>query len=174
MARFKKTWTDTDNTEFDALVNEALALDVSNADRWRKFADLIADAIQAHRIWARDVHRAALAAGFQIIWRRSTRRGTVKVLVNGREIEKPAQLSVKRESATGQRFQQLAFFDQLSLAQVKEKRLEYRITRSAYDDNIATLDKIEDFILTARTTTVAGAEEKLGLTLDAWLARKAA
>ena len=174
MSRFKKTWTDTDNAEFDSLVNDVNALDVSNADRGRKFAEFIADAIQARRLWARDVERAALAAGFQIVWRRVTRRGTVKVLVNGREIEKPAQLSVKRENASGQRFQQLAFFDELSLAQVKEKRVEQRIMRNAYDDNIATLDKIEDFILAAGTTSVATAEEALGLTLDAWLARKAA
>ena len=174
MARFKKGWSDDAHAEFDALVDEVLSVDVSNADRGRIFADRVAGAVQAHRYWARDIERAAKATGFQNLWRAATRRGTVKVLLNGREVEKPAQISVKRENSRGQRFQQLAFFDQLSLVQVKEKRIEQRVMRASYDDNIATLDKVEMFIVSAGVTSVPEAEDIHGMKLDTWLARKVA
>lgn len=174
MARFKKGWSDVDHAEFDALVQDVERAADSTAARGEKFMELIDDAIQAHRIWARDVERAARLTGFKSIWYRIQRRGRKLVLIGGREVEKPAQVSVKRADGHGNRFKQLAFFDDLDLADVADKRREFTVVRNSYNDNILMLNKVEDFILGAGARTVREAELITGMSLDTWLARKAA
>lgn len=174
MARFKKGWSEADHAEFDALVAEVEELDASTAQRGEKFMELIDDAIQAHRMWARDVARAARLTGFKSIWYRIQRRGSKLVLIGGREVDKPAQISVKRIGESGRVFKQLAFFDDLDLADVADKRRECTVIRNSYNDNILMLDKVEAFIKAANARTVREAEVALGMKLDTWLARRAA
>lgn len=174
MARFKKGWSDQDHAEFDALVAEVQALDVSTAERGERFMLLIDDAVQAQRMWARDVERSSRLAGFKAIWYRIQRRGSKLVLIGGREVDKPAQISVKREDASGKQFRQLAFFDDIDLADVADKRREFTTMRNSYNDNILMLNKVEMFIKHAGARTVREAEDTTGMTLDTWLARKAA
>lgn len=174
MARFKKGWGDADHAEFDALVAEVEGLDISTAMRGEKFMELIDDAIQAQRMWARDVARAARLTGFKGIWYRIQRRGSKLVLIGGREVDKPAQISVKRIGESGAVFKQLAFFDDLDLSDVADKRREFTVVRNSYNDNILMLNKVEAFIQAAGARSVREAEQALGMALDTWLARKAA
>lgn len=174
MARFKKGWSEQDHAEFDALVDEVLALDASTPQRGERFMELIDDAIQAHRMWARDVERASRLSGFKSVWYRIQRRGSKLVLIGGREVDKPAQVSVKRIGDAGQIFKQLAFFDDLDLADVADKRREFTVVRNSYNDNILMLNKVEAFIKAGNARTVREAEDALGIKLDTWLARKVA
>ena len=156
MARFKKGWSDQDHAEFDALVDEVKALDGSTAERGERFMELIDDAIQAHRMWARDVARSSRMAGFKSVWYRIQRRGSKTVVINGREVG------------------QLEFFDRLSLSQIAESRQYARQMRDTYGETVAMYDKTESFIISAGAKSVPEAEEIHGISLDRWLASEAA
>lgn len=174
MARFKKGWGEDDHAEFDALVAEVESVDASTADRGALFMALIDDAIQAQRMWARDVERASRLTGFKAIWYRIQRRGSKLVFINGREVEKPAQVSVKRAGADGQQYMQLEFFDRLSLAQVIDGRRQARKIQNAYGETVAMYTRTESFITSAGATSVPEAEAIHGISLDRWLASEVA
>ena len=169
MTHYKKRWSDTERAEFEAVVLESIAVDGSNSKRAEAFAAKVADAIQAHRPWARDVEKDALSRGFKNVFRAEARKGTVTVMLKGTSVEKPAQVSVRKQSEDGVTYEQLAFFETLTRQQVADKRTEYLKQRRAYDSNIATMDKLAALMDAAQADDIETACAIIGVTVEEWL-----
>lgn len=170
----KAHWGEAEAAEYDSIIEATLRRDVSTSERAGEFEREVESAVQAHRPWAREVEQDAKRRGFLSIYKQEVRKGTVLVEVDGRDVEKPAMISVQRVGDNGVTFQQLAFYEVMTREQIAFKRTEYIKARRAYDSNVAVMDKLTAMLDTAETDDLATAAAILGLSVEDWLAGSAA
>ena len=166
---YKNRWSDSERVLFENLMGDALALDASTSVRANYFAERVDAAAASGQQWAVELAADAQARGFKNLYRAEARKGTVTVMLDGREVEKPSLVSVKKQNSEGVVFEQLAFFDTLTRQQVADKRLEYLKQRRAYDSNIAVMDKLAALMDAAGADDVETACAFIGVSVEDWL-----
>lgn len=137
---------------------------------------MIADAEQAHRIFATDVKRDALRNGYGKLlnnWQKRQRRVTVSF--EGKILSKPRVVGTKTVTSTGTQVDSQALFDFMTWEQIEAKVGEYAKQVKAFRSNIALAVKLlELHELAPDSATPDQAARTLGTTLDAWLGEDAA
>jgi hypothetical protein len=173
----QKTWTAEDRDEFDRICYESEAEGESTGERAQFMGDKIDDAVQAHRVFARDAHREALTRGYLSIfkgWQKSQQKPVV-VAHDGQLLNKPRVIGTNRARDDGSVYYQQTMFDFMTWEELAKKRYEYLTQIRAYRGNVATVDKLLALReLAPNANTPAQAAEVVGTTLEAWLGEEAA
>jgi hypothetical protein len=170
------TWPEGEWDEFEELCRNAERLGESTGHRARLFGDMIEGAVQAHRIFARDIEREALRRGFLSIFRQwqKSHGGPVVVSHDGRILTKSRVIGVRRSGPDGTEHHQQLLFDYCTWDELGTKRKEYIAAMRGYGDDIAVIDRLLALReLAPESTTPAEAAKELGTTVDAWLAEDA-
>lgn len=162
--------------EYDALLAEVCAGAVGTSERVRLMAQLMNDARQSHRDWAFQVDESALRDGYANEIKRYLKRTRVVVVMDdGRSVTKPATVGAKKmDDRTGKWFDAQLPLEVLTFDELRLKRVEYVTQANAYNDNIATADKLLALELMAPgARTPDEAARKIGTTVADWLATAA-
>lgn len=87
-------WSPDDRDEYEALLEKSFTAGSSSHERIDAYEALLADAVQAHRPWARDVERENQRQGAnrEVTAYGKRREPKVRLAYNGRVISKPARL----------------------------------------------------------------------------------
>lgn len=170
----KAAWGEQERDEFDVLVQECLAANRSD-ERTQRFVAGVADAVQAHRPWARDVERHALYRGAQSILAAEERRrpdATIPVAFDGQRLDKPRMLGVRRADDEGNVWAERTLFDYMTVEELRAKRKEFLANAKTYSDSAEMLDRLIAMCDAAECTTPAEAARKLGVPIESWIARE--
>jgi len=175
VSRYKNRWGSEERAEYDALVKESWASHKSTFKRVEHFKRGLLDAVQARRLWATEVSEDAHNRGLSNILKgeQKRQRATV-VMADGRQVEKPQVIGIRRLSADGSTYTEQTLFDFVSVDELEQKRREYLSNITAYSDNVAVLDKLLALCEAGRSDVPATAAANLRTTVEAWLGRKSA
>lgn len=169
-------WSDQDRQELEALRKAAWDHSTKQAERNEKYVELLLDAVQAHRKWAREVlDTLCLSGGGSDLknWRKRTAQ--VMVAHDGRLLSKPRVIGIRRTDAGGHAYSEQTLFDLFTWDEIDTKRKAYLKQIGAYDTNIALLDRLAQLReLAPGASTPAEACRRIGTTLDEWLGAEAA
>lgn len=165
-------WSDDDRTEFDMLVDKALAIP-SVAVRRSVFLDGLETALEARKLWARDVFTDYQTWGTDRLLKaeQEKRRPRVPVSYRGRVIGKmPRTTGVRRRDGNGFLEHQRALIEYQTWDELRARRSEYAAQVRALEVDIAGIDRLlelEDLVPGA--STPAEACEIRGTTVEEWL-----
>jgi hypothetical protein len=174
----RNTWSPEERKEYDNVLARVVGCSKNTPDRLDLFERLLNDAIQAHRMWARDVERAIRRDGLGAEIRRYQDRNRAMVSYNGEVLNLPRVQSTKVRKPTGEVVYQRELIELCTWDQLAEKRREALHSKATYSAKVAHYDKLlalHDLCPEAKTPAEAAA--KLEITVDGWLAgviRKAA
>lgn len=164
-------WTKDKKAELDAAFSEAWAKGGNSKQRADALLDIVADATQAHRQWAREVERQALRSGLASLLKRWKKaRDTVQVSVDGRVLNKPATVGTVVKDDEGEVWHQQVLMHDMTRDELKDKRREYLRQIRAYTDNVEVVDRLLALLDAAEgADTPRDAAAELGTTVEAWL-----
>lgn len=171
----KPDWTDDDKAEWEAALDEALALR-NSAEQAARLSEIIDDARRSMRTWAEDKLDEAIRLGCaEMVKRAAGRRRRVLVAHNGRMLNRPAIRGVTARRGDGEKVFQRRLFIEMTFAEVEEViSTSTRHIRGEFD-NIAVARKVLALAdLAPGTETVAEACDALRLDLDVYLATEQA
>ncbi len=166
----RNTWTPEERQEYDEVMAKVIAHSKNTAARLDLFEQLLADAIQARRIWARDVERSLLRDGLASEIRRYLHREQALVSYRGEVLNMPRIQGVKTRTTSGVVVHQQAMIELCPWDQIIEKRKEALKAVGTYTAKIAHYDKLlalHDLAPDAETPMEAAMA--LGTTVDKWL-----
>jgi hypothetical protein len=94
--RRRAGWSPEDSKEYETALIEAFESGTTTTERIDALEVILADAVQAHRPWARDIEREALRGGLNklIVEYGKRRQPDVVLAYNGRVISKPRRQGV--------------------------------------------------------------------------------
>jgi hypothetical protein len=172
--RRRAGWSPQDCKEYDTALIEAFESGTTTAERIDALEVILADAVQAHRPWARDIEREALRDGLNkfIVEYGKRRQPDVVLAYNGRVISKPRRRGVViRLDETGERAYQQELFEDMTWVQFRSL-LDNRVSQiNSIAEELRVLRRIDQ--LRQRWPNSAGVAEALhlqGCSLDEWLA----
>lgn len=175
MSRYKNRWGSEERAEYEALVRESWASNKATFQRVEHFKRGLMDAVQARRPWSAEVMDDANDRGLSNILKGEQKRNRATVaMADGRLVEKPQVIGIRRLSADGSAYTEQTLFDFVSADELEQKRREYLSNITAYSDNIAVLDKLLALCEAGGSDTPATAAANLRTTVEAWLGTKAA
>jgi len=175
MSRYKNRWGTEERAEYEALVRESWASHRSTFQRVEFFKHGLLDAIQAHRPWASEVSDDAQNRGLSNILKGEQKRARATVVMaDGRQVEKPQVIGIRRLAADGTAYTEQTLFDFVSIEEIEQKRREYLTNITAYSDNVAVLDKLLALCEAGHSNVPATAAANLRTTVAAWLGQQAA
>lgn len=172
----KKSWSPEELAEHDDLMAEVCDATKDSRQRVQLFLSKITDAVQARRLWARDLERYATylgAATYVKHWDKARRE--VAVSYNGRLLTKPAVVGITGIDGAGDPvFQQRLFFF-FSWEEIERKRTEYMRQIQAYKVDIHICDRL----LALRDLAPAAinpdeAARSIGTSVEEWLSEVSA
>lgn len=166
--RFDATWTDADRAEHESVIHEVMQFH-GNRRRADEYLARINDAVQAHRLWARDIKAQMLETGALTRWKSVSRQGVVAVVNGNYTAQKPRTWAVTRKDDEGHTFTQDALIDVFTREDVMIRRRTALAMRRAYTDEVALWDRVIGFLDAAETDDIETAGAKLGMSLDEWL-----
>jgi hypothetical protein len=168
-------WSDAERAEYLALLDEVTRATTNTAERLDDFEAKLADAVQSHRAWARDVERACLRRGLAgEIKAYHDERQRALVSHDGRLLDLP-KVQSRRLRVDGELTYDRALIEVWTWEQVIDKRAEAIRSRRKYDDRIAFFDRLLALqSLCPESVSPADAAVQLGIDLDDFLGREAA
>lgn len=159
-------WGPGEQAEYDAAIHEVFTRSKDIRERTAHFETIIADGVNAHRAWARDIERQATWHGLQKILKAEESRV--------RQIETPnatrsGTVGVKVHSA--ERVMQMRLpWEELTWDGLAAKCAEYAKQLTAYNQNLAICAALMDLRERAGTAaTVGEALVCLGVDLQGYL-----
>lgn len=173
----KNMWSDDERAEFDLLVTEALAVSKTSA-RVDVFLNGLDDAVQAHRVWARDFLTDIRRRGAESLLKSEMelRRPRVAVVHDGTVIGKaPREFGYIDRNEEGKSAHHRSLFDFLTWDELRVKREEFVRTRRAAEVDTFTVDKL--LTLQDKAPSAATPDEAcrlLGITVEEFLADEGA
>ena len=171
MSTYKKRWGTEEIAEYDEAVRESL-LARRTDERTHRFIEVVQDAVQAHRPWAREVLSDMVYRGAASILRAEERRqshATVEVKRDGKTVTVPRILGVRRPDKDGRMTFERALFDDMSVEELAAKRDEFRAGQKTYGDDAEVMERLLDLCIQAHRETPAEAAAVLGLTVNEWI-----
>ena len=172
--RYDAAWGEQEHAEHEALIAEVIASTTGNGARAALYREMVEDAIQAHRPWARDVENRVLDNGYVAFWKNISRQGVVHVIRDGRAATKPRTWALPRISDDGARYTQDALIDVFTREDIMHKREEALRMIDTWDSTLTLYSALLDFLDKAGADDVATAEAALGMSVNDWLEGRAA
>lgn len=167
----RSAWSPEEQEEYEELLAAVTASGRESSARLDVFERLLADAIQAHRPWAREVERACLRGGMGKEISRYQGRMRALVAHDGRVLNEPRIQSRKVRTADGATVDQRELIELWTWEQIAEKRVEAIRMRGSYDDKIAHYDRLLALrVLAPDSVTPTEAAAVLDVDLDEYLA----
>lgn len=168
----EQAWDQQARHEYEAARREAWESSDRQGERTDRFAEIIADAVQARRRWAMEVQAEAERVGYAANlkgWRKAQR--TVAVSYKGEVITKPRTAGVRRSNDEGEQYATQTLFDLFTWDELAAKRKDYLQQVKTYSANVALIDRLLALRELAPSATNPGeAADALGTSLDEWLA----
>lgn len=171
----RNAWGSDERKEYDALLAEVIASTSRTSERLDLFQSRIADAVQAHRPWARDVERSAARAGLAKEIKAYQDRNRAMVAYNGTVLNLPRVQSRIVRDETGETYHQRELIELWSWQQLADKRAEALRGRKTYSEKVAHYDRLLALReMCPESVTPADAAKQLGINLDEFLGLEAA
>lgn len=167
-------WNDDDRDEWDAALREAFESSDRSGERVDRLVALVSDGIQAQRVWANIAWEESARIGLGVLLTGFIKRTRVLVSHNGSRHNKPRSAGVRRQDDEGGVYFTQAFWDVVTLDELRAKRHEYMAQIRAYNVNVATVDKLIALCEAGNSATPSAAAKALGTTVDEWLGRESA
>lgn len=171
----RKGWSPDERGEEEAMWQDVVDSTTDTQARLDYAESRLNDAIQAHRLWARELERQFLRNGLAKEIKRHQDRHRAAVAYHGEVLNVPRVQGVKTRRPDGSVFDQRALIEMRPWDEIAGKRLETIRMRRVYDDKIAHYDKLLALRdLAPDTATPVEAAMALGLDLDEYLGTESA
>lgn len=170
MATNRNAWKHEEREQYDALLAEVIAETTRTHDRINHFERLLADAVQAHEPWAREVERACVRSGLAKEIKAYQDRNRAMVSHNGQVLNLPRVQGTVARDEDGVVYHQRELIELWTWQQIADKRVEALKGRRTYNAKIAHYDRLLALRdMCPDSATPAEAAESLGLSLDEFL-----
>lgn len=172
----RAAWSPEERTEYDDLLAQVVASTTNTSRRLDLMEELIEDSVQAQRVWASDVVRAACRDGFASeIKRYQDRNRALVASTTGRVLNVPRVQGTVARRDDGEMYHQRALIELWTWEQIADKRAEAIRAQRLYGDKIAHYDKLLALRdLCPDSSSPSDAAKQLGISLDDWLGDVAA
>lgn len=170
--RSRLAWDPNERVEYDALLAAVVAETSNTSTRLDRMERLVADAIQAHRPWARDIERTCARQGYAAELKRYQDRNRALVAYDGQVLNLPKVQSRATRGEDGAVYHQRELIELWPWGDVRSKRIEALTGRRTYDVHVAYYDRLlalQD--LCPESTSALDAAERLGIELDEYLTK---
>lgn len=170
----QNAWSDDDRNEYELLIDKALSASSSVPVRVAIFLDGLETALEARKLWARDVHADFLNEGANRLLKAEQEKRRARFLVShhGELIGKmPHVAGARRRSPVGRLEYQRVLIEAFTWDELRARRNEYAAQAKALDVNVKGVDRLLE--LEQLVPDAANPEEAcaaMGITVRDWLA----
>jgi hypothetical protein len=169
----RASWSPEDHKEYEAALEEAFEAGTTTTERIDALEAILADAVQAHRPWARDIEREAIRTGLDklIVSHGNRRQPPVLFVYDGRVISKPRRRGVVTRLDSGERVHQQELFEVMTWDEFDSLDENRADQIGTLVDERRMLGRIRQLRqLHPDSTTVGEALHLQGCSLDEWVA----
>lgn len=170
MTMNRNAWGVAEREEYEDMMALVVASSKNTRDRIDLIEQLLNDAVQAQRPWARDVERQAMRSGLGKEIKAYQDRRRALVSHDGQVLNLPSVQARRVKAVDGEVYFQRELIEVWPWEQIEAKRAEMLVGQFAYTSKIAHCDALlalRDMVPGARTPEEAA--RMLGTTVDQWL-----
>lgn len=169
----RNSWSTNERVEYDMLCDEAWRYGTSTRERTERYIEMLRDAEQAHRFYAKDclddaLHRGATA---QLnAWSTRQKFGRIAVSYEGKVLPARRIRGTVVRDDNGNPIHTQGIFDYFTWEQLEAKKREYATNICAYEFNLDTVSRLlglRDLVPGAKTPDEA--TKQLGISVEEFL-----
>lgn len=173
--RNRNAWAPAEREEYDELLAEVVAATTNTTKRLDLFEQLLNDALQAQRSWARDVERSGLRNGLAKEIKAYQDRKRALVAYDGQLLNLPRVQGTVTRTSDGEVHHQRELIELWTWQQIADKRADALKTRQYYSEKVAHYDRLLALRdMCPESVTPTDAARRLGINLDEFLGVEAA